>query len=232
MAQFTSFEDRRLIHHQLRKIGFGGLDDPNLVAHMAFVIEDHDHFRKVLFSIPPEPRKIAYNAMRPHLTFAAKPLDVYEAEMKRIAEQEQWNVNNDNSVYSQPFKVQDINLEMLAQEAIQQMEHEKAKGQLELVCTRCTKAGYFPAPKRKQAYEAAHREGWRWAERNGVMKTYCPEHVPGRLTMTLRCFNCGKEGLQRAWDEQDAYTAARLRGWVIGDAAKCPECAVKKLIIQ
>lgn len=227
-----SFENRRQLNHALKSIGMGGLDDPRLISQMGFLIEDHLHFRGLLMAMPPEKRRIAYDALRPHLSFIAKPLDVYEAEMKRIAEQEQWNVNDDGSVYSKPFNVQNINLEMLAQEAIQQTEHEKHGGQLELVCTKCTKAGYFPAAKRKQAYEQAHREGWRWAERNGVTKTYCPEHVPGRLTMRMTCEDCGKLGLQRAWDEQDAYAAARLRGWVIESGTKCSECAVKKLVVQ
>lgn len=227
-----SFENRRRINHALKSIGMGGLDDPNLIGQMGFLVEDHLHFRGLLMSMPPDKRRLAYDALRPHLSFAAKPLDVYEAEMKRIAEQEQWPVNDDGSVYPKPFQVQNVDLELRAQEAIQQNEHEKQGGRLELVCSKCTRAAYFPAKKRTEAYKTAERDGWRWAERNGAMKTYCPEHVPGRLTMKLSCAECERKQLLRAWDEQDGYAAARLRGWVIGDDAKCPECAVKKLVLQ
>lgn len=229
---FTSLEDRRKINHQLKTIGFGGLEDPNLIQQLAFVIEGHDHFRNILKVVQPLQRQIAYNTLRPHLTFAAKPLDVYIAEMGRIAEQEQLPIWDGETYYPKEMKVSDIKLEGLAQEAIQQTEHEKAKGKLELVCTKCTVAEYFPAKLRKQAYDAAHRAGWRWAERNGSMKIFCPKDVPGRLTMTLTCSKCEIVQRVRAWDEQDGYSNARLRGWVIGDDSTCPECAVKKLIVQ
>ena len=229
---FTPLDERRRISHELKKIGFGGLEDPNLVMQMAFMIEGHDHFRSVLSAVKPLQRAMAYHAMRPHLGFVPKPLDVYEAEMKRLAEEKQLPTWNDETKMPEEFEVQDITIDKLATATLEQMEHEKAKGQLELVCTKCTKAGYFPAPKRSQAYDKAHREGWRWAERNGVQKIYCPDHVPGRVTMRLTCAECGKEGLQRAWDEQDAYAAARLGGWVIETDAKCPVCAVKKLVLQ
>lgn len=229
---FTSLEDRRKINDQLKTIGFGGLEDTNLVQQLAFVIEGHDHLRNILKVVKPLERQIAYNALRPHLSFAAKPLDVYVSEMGQIAEREQLPTWDPETYYPKEFKVPEVRLEELAQEAIQQTAHEKAGGKLELVCTKCTLAGYFPAKNRKHAYDDARRAGWRWAERNGVMKTYCPKDAPGRLTMTLTCSKCEIVQRIRAWDEQDGYASARLRGWVIREGSTCPECAVAKLVLQ
>lgn len=222
--------DRARVNHELRKLGFGSLDDPNLIPQIAMCIRDHDQFRNQLFSVLPEKRRLAYEQLRPHLRFQAKPLDVYEAEMKQRAEREQWDVIDPaNPVYPQKFAAG--RLSELAEEAIKQNAHE-VKGFLELICTACTKAGLFRAKIRKDAEKEAQSEGWRWAEKNGQMKTYCPEHVPGRCKMTLRCIECPRVDVVHAWDEQDGYTKARLSGWVIQDEAKCPRCAVEKLVIQ
>ena len=238
---FTSYDDRKLIHNQLRRIGFGGFDDTNLIAQMAFCIEGHDHFRNVLTPINPLQRSIAYHALAPHLTFAPKPLDVYEAEMRQIAEQQQLPTWNDKTKMPEAYRVPEISLDGLATEAIAQRKHEDGGGVLTMICANCTVAGNFSAKRRKDAYAEAHNLGWRWAMRNGTEKCFCPRHVPGRLTMTLTCSNedCphggnGKPKVEqvRAWDEQDGYTAARLRGWHIGDMARCPKCSLKELTFQ
>ena len=90
----------------------------------------------------------------------------------------------------------------------------KTKGTLELVCRTCLVAEYFPAAKRREAVKRAHDVGWRWDERNGSTRTFCPKHVPGRATMKLTCSQCDKKALVRTWDEQDGYAQARLMGWV------------------
>lgn len=230
--------ERTKISHELKKLGFGGIDDANLFAQIATLYRTHDSFRGLLMSTAPNQRNIAYNAIRPHLCFTPKPLDVYEREIHEKAEREQWDViHKDNPHWPQPFKVSEIEsdeykLEKLAQEAIEAETHAKAKGILELVCTRCTVAGQFPAQTRAQARKAAHSEGWRWAEKNGVTKTYCPAHVPGRCTMTLECSECPRKVRLRVWDENDGYAMARLAGWEISEAAKCPQCVAKLVLVQ
>lgn len=252
MANVT-LDQRQKINHELKKLGFGGIEDANLFAQIATLYKTHDSFRGLLMSTKKDERRIAYEAIRPHLSFVAKPLDVYEREIHEKAEREQWDViHKDNPHWPQPFKVSEIEtdeykLERAAQEAIAATEWEKAKGVLELVCTKCTRAALFPAQKRKEALKAAHDAGWRWAERNGVAKTYCPQHVPGRATMTIECgaekpdlmnpgggmMACGKTERLRVWDEQDGYAMARRLGWEISDAGtKCPRCASKIILIQ
>jgi hypothetical protein len=237
MAGIT-LKERQRINHELKKSGFGGLDDPNIFAQIATLYQTHEAFRGLLMSTAPDQRRIAYESLCPHLMFTPKPLDVYEREIKEKAEREQWDVWN-GTAYPQKFRVGEIESEeyrlaRLAQESIEQAEHEKAKGVLSLICKKCTVRGDFPAPNRRQATKAAHDFGWRWEEKNGTKKTYCPEHVPGRCSMTLTCSReeCGKVVRLRVWDEQDGYRDARRLGWEIGDVAVCPSCSVKHIVLQ
>jgi len=233
-----SLDERQRINHELKKLGFGGINDANLCAQIATLYKTHESFRGLLMNTMPDQRRIAYEALLPHLCFVAKPLDQYEREIREKAEREQWDViNRDNPHFPQPFKVGEVEsdeykLQKAAQEAIEANEHEKAGGVLELVCTKCTIVARFPAPKRPQAIKAARNAGWRWDERNGTKRTYCPDHVPGRATMTLECSECPRKERIRVWDEQDGYAMARLAGWEIKEAAKCPKCVMKLVVVQ
>ena len=212
--------ERSKVDIELRKLGFGGLDDPNLNQQIAFCIRDHAQFRNQLFSVEPLKRRLAYEQLRPHLRFTAKPLDVYEAEMRTMAEQQQLPTLREGEIYPQEFKVPELTLDQLATDAIEQNSHEK-QGGLELVCTHCTVAEIFRAKLRKEAYKAAHSAGWRMAEK----KAYCPQHIPNRCTMTLTCANCPREEKIRCWEPDDGYLKARLSGWVIKDSSFCPTCS-------
>lgn len=235
----VSPKERQKINHELKKLGFGGIEDRNLFAQIATLYKTHESFRGLLMSTQPDQRRIAYEAIRPHLCFVAKPLDVYEREIHEKAEREQWDVIHEgNPHWPQPFKVGEIETEeyklaKLAEEAIEDAEHEKSKGVLEMVCRTCLTAEHFPAAKRRQAVKAAHDAGWRWDERNGTKRTFCPRHVPGRATMKLVCSGCGKNELMRVWDEQDGYAKARVAGWEFNDEkCLCPECAAPKILLQ
>lgn len=233
-----SLDERQKVNHQLKKLGFGGIEDVNLFSQIGTLYKTHESFRGLLMSTRPAERRIAYEAIRPHLCFVAKPLDVYEREIHEKAEREQWDViHKDNPHWPQPFKVSEVEseeykLQKLAEDAIDANAHEKDKGVMIFVCTHCTIAGHFPAQTRKLARKAAQDAGWRWAEKNGVLKTYCPAHVPGRATMTLECTACEKKTRMRVWDEQDGYRDARRLGWEINDGAKCPTCVTKLVLVQ
>lgn len=67
----------REVHEHLCRHGLGGLDDPNLIHQMAFLIKDHNHFRSVILAVEPKDRRDAYEAMRPYLNFEPYPLDRY-----------------------------------------------------------------------------------------------------------------------------------------------------------
>lgn len=229
--------ERTKINHELKKVGFGGLNDPNTIQQIATLYRTHNSFRGLLMSTKPAERNIAYNALRPHLCFTPKPLDVYEREIHEKAEREQWDTWNSATYMPEAFKVGEIEtdqykLEQAAQDAIEANAHEKAKGVASLICTRCTVEGRFPAQTKKLALKKAHEDGWRWEEKNGTTKTYCPEHVPGRAMMTLECSECHLTQRYRVWDQQDGYAKARLAGWEISEAAKCPGCVAKLILVQ
>ncbi|HEY1800081.1 MAG TPA: hypothetical protein VGG46_04020 [Terriglobales bacterium] len=217
-------KDRLKISHELKKMGFGGIEDVNLFAQIAVLYQNHNSFRGLLMSTAPDQRQIAYDALRPHLRFTPKPLDVYEREIKEKAEREQWDTF-DGSAYPKAFKTP--TLTEMAENAIRENVFE-AKGGLEAVCAHCLTTKVFRGRNRKEAEKDFHSEGWR----TDGCKDYCPQHIPSRLTTKLTCSNeeCGRRQDIRAWDEQDGYTKARLAGWVIEDSAICPECSAKKLI--
>src|ERR1700719_3754797 len=102
-----SSKERQKINHELKRVGFGGLDDPTIFAQIATLYRTHDAFRGLLMSTHPEQRRIAYDSLRPHLSFVPKPLDVYERETKERAEREQWDVY-DGTAYPKPFQVGEI----------------------------------------------------------------------------------------------------------------------------
>lgn len=218
----VSLKEREKINRELKKVGFGGLEDPNIFAQIATLYKNHNSFRGLLMSTAPGQRRIAYEALRGHLCFVPKPLDVYEREIKEKAEREQWDTW-DGSAYPKHFKTP--TLTELAEGAIKENVFE-AKGGLQAVCSHCLTAKTFRAVNRKAAEKDFHAEGWR----TDGKKDFCPQHVPARLTMTLTCSECEKVQLMRAWDEQDGYTKARLSGWVIEDSATCPQCAAPKLV--
>ena len=226
MSNFVA--QKAKIDHELKRLGFGGLDDPNLIPSIAFLVKTHDQFRGQLFSVLPEKRREAYEALRPHLRFDAKPLDVYEAEMKELAERQQIPGYDNATHQLVPFKAGSAELDLIATEAIRQKRHEDSGGTLEMVCSHCTVSAIFRAKLRKDAEKQAHIDGWRSDGR----KTYCPKHVPGRGSIVLTCADCEKEEKLRAWDQQDGYAAARLAGWIIEDEATCPQCAMKKILVQ
>lgn len=164
----VSLKERSKINHELKKLGFGGIDDPNLFAQIGTLYKTHESFRGLLMSTKPEERRIAYDAIRPHLSFVAKPLDVYEREIHEKAEREQWDViHKDNPHWPQPFKVGEVESEeyklaRLAEEAIAEDTIQRAtKGFLTLNCKRCAKEERFPGETRVAAAIFARQSGWR-----------------------------------------------------------------------
>lgn len=164
MATITAGE-RGKINKKLKQMGFGGLDDRNLFSQIATIYRTHESFRGLLMSTLPSDRRIAYESLKPHLCFVAKPLDEYEREIKEKAEREQWDVYNGTD-YPEPFKVGEIEspeykLQKKAQEALTaDREQEKAKGVLTVTCARCTKEQAFPGKTVVDARIAAREANW------------------------------------------------------------------------
>ena len=155
---------QKQVNHELKKLGFGGLDDPAIVQQMAFCVQDHEHFRKVLLAVGTgEQRKIAYDVMRPHLRFEAKPLDWYIMRGQQEAEELQLPVQNGDGTFTafKDYRPKQTPLEARAENALKDsVLRESAKGVLQLVCTKCTQQGIYYATDAIAAYAAAQRHGW------------------------------------------------------------------------
>ena len=172
---------QRQLNHQLKKIGFGGLDDPSLIHQMAFCVRDHEHFRKVLVVIEPEKRKIAYEAMSPHLRFKAWPLDRYIIAAQQEAEELQTPVmmQDGKIVDYKDYHGERPSLEVMAEKAIHGDYQQKTfQGSLALACSSCLRNKKFPAPDRIAGYALAKKSGWIFVEREvkGEKKEFaiCP----------------------------------------------------------
>lgn len=61
----------------LARTGLCQLNDPDLMHQLAYMVENHEHFRRVLMKVEASKRNEAYEAMRPYLRFEAKPLFSY-----------------------------------------------------------------------------------------------------------------------------------------------------------
>lgn len=167
--------DRIKVNNELKKLGFGGHDDPNLVSQLAFCIRTETFFRSFLMAVEPEKRAMAYRALKPHIVhFTPKPLEEYEREVKEKAEHEQWPTW-DGTPFPKPFKVQNIvTLEKKAEKAI-------ARGVLTISCHTCLLEMQFPGANRNDGLWEAYKAGWRWRDD----RSYCPLHVPEEVKLLI-----------------------------------------------
>lgn len=142
------------------------------LASLARFIRDHKHFESLLSEADPEWRKEMYEALAPNLRFQAKPLDVYIAGAKQMAEREQLPVLDVNGNL-QPFKpAQDV---QTAQKAIAAALAEKT---LTLKCAKCTTEEQFHQIGEETAVDVrkkALKAGWIL-----VPEEICP-HCPTSL---------------------------------------------------
>lgn len=166
--------DKKKVNAELKRLGFGGLEDKNLLDQMAVCVRDHRHFRGILLSVPPEQRKIAYEQLSPRLLFKPKTLEAYEIEGKQNAEQMQVATCENGGMIVKDFKSDvSIGLNKRAEDAIKRAD---AEGQLTFDCSRCTRSDSFPAQDRLEGIADARRAGWRfkWGGSKLELST-CPE---------------------------------------------------------
>ena len=155
------------IDRALKKHGFGGTDDPTLMKQLAFLVRDHEHFRRILVTVAPEKRHDAYEALRSEIKrFVPKPLDVYLAESADLAARKE---------QGSEYAVQS-DLDLLAQDAIrkQQAIAEK-KGLLKLTCRMCPRSESFTGKTPDDAYSAARIDGWRRVTERVQEYFLCPQ---------------------------------------------------------
>lgn len=165
-------QDRIRLNHVLGRIGLGQLNDPGLVGQLAFFVRDHEHFRQLLVKCVPEERRHMYEAMRPHLRFAAHSLDQYISDAARIAEQRQYPVVGEDGRLH-PFRPAEITTEAaVIQNAIAE---SLAKEHLHLVCRKCTREEVFHGARKSDAIANARAAGWTYDEIKGDGREICPK---------------------------------------------------------
>lgn len=161
--------DRRLLNRYLGARGLATLDDPHgLISQIGFLIEDHDHFRRALVKCEPEERGRMYEALRPHLGFEPKSLDVYMAEAGAAAEAQQLpTVDADGKLHA--YRPADIRtIERLVDESL-------STHHLSVTCRKCTQAATFHGYTRHDAVQKLRSAGWTWDEQNGDGLEICPD---------------------------------------------------------
>ena len=85
-----SRQERRQIDRILNNVGLPGLENPSgMFEALAKRIDGHEHLRNCLLKCEPAERVHMYEALRPHLRFQPKSLDIYISEAARIAEAKQ-----------------------------------------------------------------------------------------------------------------------------------------------
>jgi len=98
---------RKRINRMLGEHGLAQLDDPGLHGQLAYLVRDHDHFRSLLITAPPEHRGLMYDAWAPNLRFKAHTLEQYLMEARADAEARQLPIQAEDGTLK-PYNVAEI----------------------------------------------------------------------------------------------------------------------------
>lgn len=197
MPTISKLEKQRMNKH-LQSHGLGSLDDPTILLQLAVLVKDHEHFRAVLMKVTADKRALCYQALAPKLRFKAKPLDVYESEAKRIAEEMRLPTYDPKTLAVTEFKNAPISefakeaisgktkqerqasaLKRRAEDAIaEDLGQGLARGRMFISCTRCDFGATVYATDRIDAYKTLASEGWALEGE----KAFCPDCRP-RVTL-------------------------------------------------
>lgn len=105
------------------------------IAALARTIRDHKHMETLLTETLPEDRQDFYDAIRPHLRFQAKPLDVYVSGAGQMAEREQLPTMDAQGMLH-PFKPS-ADVKSLEKHAGEILAQAIAKRTLTVTCHKC-----------------------------------------------------------------------------------------------
>lgn len=143
------------INRVLKAWGLPSLDQPDVIPHMARLVQDHTHFCELLRACDPPLRREMYEAMRPYLKFPAKPLEEYIIAAKEHAEAAQLpTIEKDGTLKG--FSVAEIDV---------------PEFELWVQCSRCEREGFFYGARRVDAIHEMRNAGWAWDE--GGMNHIC-----------------------------------------------------------
>jgi hypothetical protein len=169
-----SATERKQINQFLGRAGLAQLNEPHaLLQQMGTLVQDHDHFRRMLAKCEPEQRYQMYEALAPRLRFPAKTLSEYMIESAQIAEQRQYpTLGEDGQLH--PFEVSEIDSRD-AETIRKAAEEALSKEKLWLVCRKCTKEHVFSGVTKSDAVCRARGAGWAYDEIRGVGGEICPD---------------------------------------------------------
>lgn len=106
------------------------------IAFLARQIRDHDHLAQMLTSMEADDRVDFLESVRPHLKFAAKPLDSYISAMGQRAEREQWPTQDAEGKLHAFQPARDIS--STVQDAENAIARNLARRTLTVKCVKCT----------------------------------------------------------------------------------------------
>ena len=139
-------------------------------------IRDHDHLATLLTEAAPEDRLETYEALRPHLKFAAHPLDWYVARAKEMAERQKLPVLLPDGKLAEFRPAQDISTTQKQVEGI--LQQALAAKTLILRCSKCTQVEKFFGTDGETKVDViirARRKGWIYDGRGKTPVEICPE---------------------------------------------------------
>lgn len=149
-----------------------GVNDVNSgIVLMARLITDHKKLEMVLAGEEPQMRQAVYDALRPHLSFVPKPLDVYGADAAQRAERERLPIAGENGVVRDFSPATDLaSVESLLTAII-------AKRTLTLVCGKCLFEQKYHAMEHETptaVVRRARQAGWVYDYKAAPVVEICP----------------------------------------------------------
>lgn len=150
---------RDKLNQMLSNAGLATLDNPrDLFNQLASAIDTHEEFKAILFKVEPEQRANCYKSLAPRLRFAAKPLDVYEAEAKHDAERQRLPHLDErgNLIVGAPART----ARPAAPNRKQPMTWNPKHMRLTLTCAKCTKQEEFFGDSPVDAATKARKALW------------------------------------------------------------------------
>lgn len=128
---------------------------------LAMAIDDHEDMRKLMATVEPEKRKIAYETLRGLVSFQLKPLDEYIRMNGEFAERHRLPTLNTETGELTAFEPARNAVEKAAELAIHKGMDVK-QGVLVLTCPKCTYHAEYSGFTVVSAVTLARADGWKY----------------------------------------------------------------------
>jgi hypothetical protein len=170
-------DEKRRLENSLIRMGLAKLDDRQLMPQLGAIVsaakDPHEFLRGMLNECAQDKRVEMYEALRPHLRFAPKPLDVYIAELKEHA----GNVES----WGDAVKVGENKYEVVP-------VGESTGAVITLRCSTCTRTHDYYGDTPVQAVILARQDGW--VRDKATQKEVCPKCECADRGERRKCPSC------------------------------------------